>query len=65
MEAVPEINLDSLVTGWRRIGIEVGKSGQALATRYSCGTLPVQPIKLGHGVAMTPSMIERLKAALA
>jgi len=52
------------VTGWRAIGQSVGVKGHNLAARYSTGTLPVQPIKVGHTVAMTLAMVAQLKAAL-
>ena len=64
MQAV-ESNPSTLVFGWRGIGRAVGKGAHALAAQYSYGTLPVTPLKYGHAVAMTPSMIEQLKAALA
>ena len=54
----------NLVAGWRAIGQSVGVKGHNLAARYSSGTLPVQPIKVGHAVAMTPAMVEQLRAAL-
>lgn len=58
-------NPPDLVFGWRGIGRAVGKGAHALAAQYSYGTLPVAPLKYGPTVAMTPQMIERLKAAFA
>ena len=58
------ISTGTWVTGWRAIGQSVGVVGHNLAARYSNGTLPVQPIKVGHAVAMTPAMVEQLRAAL-
>lgn len=54
-----------LVVGWRNIGRAVGVNASTLTRAHSLGTLPVQPLKLGHMVAMSPMQVQSLKAALA
>lgn len=52
-----------LVIGWRAISEALGRPVQTLANACSQGRLPVQPMKLGTTVAMTPQMIEVLRSA--
>lgn len=53
-----------LTIGWRDIGAAVGSNAKTLTQAHSQGRLPVQPMKLGHIVAMTPDQIRSLEAAL-
>ena len=64
MEA-SEVLADQLTVGWPRIGPAVGRSARYMAQAHSEGRLPFAPLHIGRHVAMTPDMIDRMKAALA
>ena len=54
---------DDLHIGWKSIADAAGLNVLTLRQYQSAGRLSVTPIKLGQAVAMTPAMIEALKAS--
>jgi hypothetical protein len=56
-----EKSVDDLTVGWRAIGLATGRKPDVLRVQNSDGRLPVQPLRVGHRVAMTPEQIELLK----
>ena len=61
----PKVFADQLTVGWPRIALAVGRSARYLAQAHYEGRLPFAPLRLGHQVAMTPGMVDRMKVALA
>ena len=64
MEA-SEVLADQLTVGWPRIALAVGRSARYMAQAHYEGRLPFAPLRFGHQVALTPDMVDRMRAVLA
>lgn len=57
------MQFEKLTLGWRAIARASERSLHTLIKQQQAGTLPIDPLRIGHHVAATPEQIELLRRA--